>query len=434
MGISARLRWPLFLAALIVTISCALVGVGFQSALVIRSDHPTNHPMAWQPDPRSLQLGLQVFVMSSLLLALAMLCTLAACVTRGKKIAPEDIWYKSNMHPVIPLASAASSSSACEFNGAELLLLVRVKAEGTADLEMQRVVLTSEDRSSLLRGAASLLEGEHALTLQMSSSRAELAVGSAAAISQMLAPEKLMSGSPGVQSVVSECQVAESTNSAAINSEADRPAKQERLISHGSWIESPIYAEKVQDRRDLLASHLLALPFQDRPALLSYSESCHGTEDQKFHGHTQDAQVQAAPQVADAVTETSIVWGKRGFRCTKCSKPPLLPTKKSNTCSSEDPGLDGEWLLQDPTGAAQWLMSLNISGMLVIDGQGMGHVLTCKGSDYFLSRGLLKLNVDGTMTRIGKTGTSFTFSRRSELDLAPQLRAPTDGSTCSLQS
>lgn len=187
-----------------------------------------------------------------------------------------------------------------------------------------------------------------------------------------------------------------------------------------------------------------------------------------------DAEVQVQKELLDskdAEVETTLVWAVSGFRCTACSKPPLMPgtvlpnpatlrpprrgrsrsrsesrnnsvdssrsaspsqCKSSSTPSrtqqqgaparpSESEDFDGLWVLQtpDPATVADWSRWVYIKGRIGVDARGQRFELREEGMHWVLWKGALS-RAGAILHRDGTGGKRMTYM------LSPPAPMPAD--------
>lgn len=135
----------------------------------------------------------------------------------------------------------------------------------------------------------------------------------------------------------------------------------------------------------------------------------------------------------DSDMNTVIVWEKEGYRCTNCSRPPLLPGTKSTVAQEAARNLaarsasrrkklrraDRLTLLQDvwtlvrscEQNANDWLLRLSFAGNQCTDNEGNKWPVVFQKSKMYLLGGLLTFEGENLLHRDGRSGARFTFTR-----------------------
>lgn len=194
--------------------------------------------------------------------------------------------------------------------------------------------------------------------------------------------------------------------------------------------------ERVSDARVSDASLSALTPVVPQPSYevsLNYSES---------HPSAKGQEVES---------QTDLVWSQAGFRCTRCSKPPLAPTvprfmslfseqlkgskAKRRSKSKETGPLEGFWVVDEGNMAQakkRW-QCLEFEGPLVTDGKGGKHSLEVDGDSMFLKGGLLQLNGSGCLTWRRSSQLMLSFSKMSSTlsNSTSGLSNSTSAVTCS---
>lgn len=146
----------------------------------------------------------------------------------------------------------------------------------------------------------------------------------------------------------------------------------------------------------------------------------------------QQVQPRKNPTV-DSDMNTVIVWEKEGYRCTNCSRPPLLPGTKSTVAQEAARNLaarsasrrkklrraDRLTLLQDvwtlvrscEQNANDWLLRLSFAGNQCTDNEGNKWPVVFQKNKMYLLGGLLTFEGENLLHRDGRSGARFTFTR-----------------------
>lgn len=143
----------------------------------------------------------------------------------------------------------------------------------------------------------------------------------------------------------------------------------------------------------------------------------------------QTDQVLVTLSTTDAATNTDIVWGQQGFRCTKCSRPPV----QAGTLRADDVArsmgvklgrrkkrgaggvLDGLWTVlgRDEQNIDQCLHRIMFRGRVCADREGNRWSIFCEGDKVMLAGGQLYTEGEFILHRLGRNGCQVTFTRGS---------------------
>lgn len=131
-------------------------------------------------------------------------------------------------------------------------------------------------------------------------------------------------------------------------------------------------------------------------------------------------------ETLEFATNTDIVWGKQGFRCTKCSRPPVqagslkasdvarvLEVQKARRQKANRSPLDGLWTIlgRDEEIISPCLHRLVFRGRYCADNEGNRWQLASDGEKVMLAGGQLFTEGEHILHRMGRNGTQATYTR-----------------------
>lgn len=147
------------------------------------------------------------------------------------------------------------------------------------------------------------------------------------------------------------------------------------------------------------------------------------------------------PEAKDASTNTEIAWGRNGFRCTTCSKPPIMPgtvtadqvgplmeahgRKSRRKIAKTGSALDGLWtvILESQENINPCFHRLCFLGRKCVDHEGNRWYLAIHGSEVFLASGRVSLEGEYLMHIDRPNGLRASFTKgKGGRDLPPLLR------------
>ncbi|CAJ1445729.1 unnamed protein product, partial [Effrenium voratum] len=136
----------------------------------------------------------------------------------------------------------------------------------------------------------------------------------------------------------------------------------------------------------------------------------------------------------DGVVQTDLQW-RDGWHCCACARPPKmelpvpLKTSKRRTypAFSTVAPLQGGWHLVDgPAGVAEWLQEFLIVGTMVHSRSHHFPLLQGQNGKVEMAGGVLELDAEGRLNRLGKSGHAFSFRRGDVSIKAPEALDESD--------